>query len=80
MTLAEQPLPDLPPAAFWSLVGLALLLWVFARVQVLRRERARGDDGTTRLRLVHRLADWRGTYPLLALLGAGLVALLVTGL
>ena len=72
--LALEDLPPPHPLTTVAFVGLALLLWVFGRVQVLRRQLARGDAeqrGVTRLRFLHTLAAWRGTYALLALLAIG---------
>ena len=80
MPIAFENPPELPPTAFWSLVGLVVLIWLFARVQLLRRQRARGAERTTRLRFLHTLADWRGTPAALLVLAAGLLALFLLSL
>ena len=72
--LALQDVP--PPHALTTvaLIGLALVLWVFARVQLLRRQLARGgtdQPGVTRLRFLHKLAAWPGTNGVLALAAIG---------
>ncbi len=69
--LALEDLPPPHPLTTVAFVGLALVLWIFARVQILRRQLERGDadqPGVTRLRFLHRMAGWRGTNALLAVL------------
>lgn len=74
MCVASEDLPRLSTPAFVAVVGLLLILWLQARVLLLRSQLARGGPGTTRLKLVRVLAAWPGTTWLLgALAGALLV-------
>jgi hypothetical protein len=77
--LALEDLPPPHPLTTVAFVGLALVLWILARVQILRRQLARGEgeqSGVTRLGFLHKLAAWRGTYVLLAVLALGCGVLL----
>lgn len=75
-------LEDLPPPSNTTtiaLIGLALVFWLGMRVNILRRLLARhvGDEAAVEAPAwLRRLALWRGTYPLLGAVAAGLVALL----
>ncbi len=77
--LAFEDVPPPHPLTTVALVGLALLLWILARVQLLRRQLARGSAearGVTRIGFLHKLAAWPGTYPLLGALAVACGALL----
>jgi len=77
--LALEDTPAAHPLTTVALLGLAIVLWLFARVQLLKRQLARGAEerpGVTRIRFLHRLAAWPGTYPVLAAAALGLGALL----
>ncbi len=77
--LASKELPPADLLVTLALISLAAVLWVGARVQVLRRQLRRGDAqqrGVTRLGFLHRLAAWPGTYALLGLLAAACGAVL----
>ena len=77
--LALDDVPPPYPLTTVALIGLAFVLWVLARVQLLRRQLARGGPdrhGVTRIGVLHKLAAWKGTYAVLALLAAGFGVLL----
>ena len=77
--LALEDLPPPHPLTTIAFVGLALLLWVFARVQLLRRQLERGDGdqrGVTRVGFLHKLATWPATNWVLGLAALGCGALL----
>lgn len=77
--LALEDVPPPHPLTTVALLGLAALLWLFARLQILRRQLAAGDParpGVTRIRFLHRLAAWRGANALLATAALALGALL----
>ncbi len=66
--LAFDDVPPPHPLTTVALLGLAVLLWFFARIQLLRRQLAQGKTegpGVTKLGFLHRLAAWRGTNALL---------------
>ncbi len=77
--LGLDDVPPPHPLTTVALIGLAAVLWVFARVQLLRRQLERGgadQPGVTGIRFLHALAGWPGTYALLAVLALGFGALL----
>ena len=77
--LALEDVPPPHPLTTVALVGLAAVLWFFARVQLLRRQLAQGDPerpGVTQLKVLHRLAAWPGTSAVLLGLALGFGALL----
>ncbi len=66
--LAFEDVPPPQPLTTVALLGLVVLLWLFARVQLLRRQLAQGKTegpGVTKLGFLHRLATWPGTNLLL---------------
>ena len=82
--LAIDDLPPLPPTATIALIGLVLVLWLYLRVSLLRRQWSRGaaqDDETLRAPgFIRRLARWGGAYALFGALAVLLGALLAGAL
>lgn len=79
MRLAFDDVPAPHPLTTVALLGLVVVLWLCARVQLLRRRLTRGDGeerGLTRLGFLHSLAAWKGTYALLAIAALAFCALL----
>ena len=81
--LALDNLPPLPAAATVALIGLLGCFWVAMKVNILRRRMDRREPDEPPVpapRWQRRLAAWRGTYPVLLLVAAGLAVLLVLSL
>jgi hypothetical protein len=79
MPFALDDLPPAHPLTTVAFLGLAVLLWLFARVQLLRRQLEHGgaeQRGVTRIGFLHKLAAWRATNAVLAMLAVACAALL----
>lgn len=80
---ALDDLPSLPPGATAALIGLALVLWCWVRVQIIRRQQARGgslDDLPRTPGWLRRLAVWPALGAVLAVLALSLGGLLAWSL
>ncbi len=76
MVISQHPPPP-SDATFVALIGLVLLFWVGARVNILRRQMERtGPDGAAPAGAawLRWLARWPWTYPVIGLVAAGFVA------
>ena len=81
--LASDDLPDLAPETTIALLGLVVVFWFFARIQIIRRELERGKAETEiprAPRWLVRLGQWGPIYLVLAVAAVGFAALLAISL
>lgn len=67
--------PRLSTPTFACVLALVLVIWLLARIHVVRLQRSKGQEPTTRIGFLHRLAAWPPAYPVLGLLACVLAAI-----
>ena len=81
--LAFEDLPPPHPATTIALLGLTVVLWLLLRVQILKRQWARGASDQDSLRAplwLKRFSRWPSAYGALAVAAAAFGVLLLLGL